>query len=117
MHSLISIAPSDEFEIVGVKAVPHMATISTMPLPMYFPSLIQIQVRTRLEMGTITRSGQVQVDLGELSKMISQAMKEVRSMGKAMKDKDIQDYVKKMEDELETKPEDEQAKDGDLVFD
>ena len=85
-----------------------------MPLPMYFPNIIQIVIRTRLDTDVITRCGTVEIDLAELNKMIAQALKEIQSMGRAMKDTAIQDLAKDIAKDVEPTGEFE---DGALHFD
>lgn len=114
--SLISIDPTDQFEILDVKPIPHMATLDTMPLPMYFPSVVRIAIRTRLEVGELTKKGRIEIDLAELSKMIAQAIKEIQSIGRGMKDKDLQEFARKIEEEMPSQST-QDFHDGDLVFD
>jgi hypothetical protein len=115
MESLISIDPADEFEFLGAQALPLMATIASIPLPMHFPNVTRLSIRTRLEAGTLTRKGRVEVDLNELRKMVSQAVKEIRSMAKAIKQEDVEEFIKKVAEEAESRSE-STSQDGDLYF-
>ena len=74
-----------------------------------------ISVRTRLEAGTITKKGKVDIDLNELRKMIVQAMKESRSLAKSMKSADFNQIAEKINKETQTGPQHE-PKDGDVLF-
>src|SRR5215216_3441529 len=76
---------------------------------------IMISVRTRLEAGTITKKGKVDIDLNELRKMIVQAMKESRSLAKSMKSADFNQIAEKINKETQTGPQHE-PKDGDVLF-